>query len=51
METKTTVQEIGGSYFVRIPAVLAEYLKLQKTTEAKIKDINDKKVEISFPKW
>ncbi len=51
MEIETTVQEISGSFYVRIPAAMAAYLKLQKTTEAKIKELTEKKVEITFPVW
>lgn len=51
MEIETTVQEISGSYYVRVPSDMAKFLKLQKTTEAKIKDLTDKKVEITFPVW
>ncbi len=51
MEIETTVQEISGSFYVRIPAAMASYLKLQKTTEAKIKELTEKKVEITFPVW
>jgi hypothetical protein len=57
MEIETTIQEISGTYYVRIPALMAEYLKLhdikniQLSHRAKIKDIKINQIEITFPLW
>ncbi len=57
METETTIQEMSGSYYVRIPKILADYMELNrvkgaKTTEkAKIRDISKNKLEITIPVW
>lgn len=55
MEIETTIQEMSGSFYVRIPALMAEYLKLSNIKgartkdKAKIKDVSNNKVEITFP--
>jgi len=57
MEADTTIQEMSGSFYIRVPALMAEYLKLSKikggkaTEKAKIKDVSSNKVEITFPLW
>lgn len=51
MELKTTIQEQNGSYYIRIPANMVEYFKVQKTKEAKIKDLSEKQAVITFPLW
>lgn len=55
MDIETTIQEMSGSYYIRIPAIMAEYLKLDKfcgaksKKKAKVKDITISKIEITFP--
>lgn len=51
MEIETTIHEISGSYFVRIPANLASYFKLKGKDKAKIKDTARNKADITFTKW
>ena len=54
MEIETTVTKIGDSYFVRVPAEMARYFKLNENTstiKAKIKDISLRSAKISFRLW
>lgn len=51
MELKTSVIKISGSYYVLIPAPFAEYCKLRKTDEAKIKCLEHNKLGVTFPVW
>lgn len=53
MEIETTVEKIGGSYFVRIPAEMAKFFKLNinNKNKAKIKDISNSEVKVSFELW
>lgn len=51
MEINTTIQELNGSFYVRIPALMVSYLNLKKKKEATIRDITNTKVEIIFPVW
>ncbi len=51
MELKTSVIDISGSYYVRIPPAFVEYCKLKKTNEARIKDIGNNELSVVFPIW
>lgn len=48
MEIDTTVLKIAESHYVRIPASMCEYFKLDGKATARIKDISKDKAEISF---
>jgi len=54
MEIETTVTKIGDSYFVRIPAEMARFFKINdgsNKNKAKIKDISQSEAKISFKQW
>ncbi len=51
MELKTNIQEINGTFYVRIPAAFVDFYKIKKSKDVKIKDISENIVEIIFPVW
>ena len=54
MEIETTVTKIGDSFFVRIPAEMAKYYKLNEgiiKNKAKIEDISKFEARVSFQLW
>ena len=59
-EIETIVRKIGGSWYVRIPHDLAEYMKIEYNAQrhngkdkdkAKIKDVNSSTLQVKFPLW
>lgn len=51
MELDTTITEINGTIFVRIPANMADYFRLKGKDKAKITDISTNEVNIKFQSW
>ena len=53
MEIETTVMKIGDSYFVRVPAEMAKFFKLNESTKnkARIKDLSKSEAKVSFKQW
>jgi hypothetical protein len=49
MELNTRVIEINGSHYVRIPASMVHYFKINGKSNATIKDVDKCRVEIVFP--
>ena len=51
MISETSIIDIAGSMYVRVPANMAEYFKIKDKRKCKIEDIDKNKVEITFPVW
>lgn len=51
MELKTSIIDISGSFYIRIPPAFVEYYKLKKTNEAKIEDTDKNKLSVTLPVW
>jgi len=51
MNLKTSVIEISGSFYIRVPPAFVEYCRLQKTSEAEIEDVEKNKLSVTFPIW
>ncbi len=49
MEIKTSVLNISGSIYVRIPFEMAGYFELKGGTEAKISDVSKREATLVFP--
>jgi hypothetical protein len=49
MELNTRIIEINGSHYIRIPASMAHFFKVNGKMDAVIRDINKNKAEIVFP--
>ena len=51
MEIDTSIQEISGTYYVRVPSNFVDFFKIRGAKTAKIKDVGTNKAEITFPVW
>lgn len=54
MEATTSILDIAGTLYVRVPHNMAEYFRLpeiKENGECKIKDLTKNKAEITFKKW
>ncbi len=54
MEANTSILDIAGSLYIRIPSNMAKYFKLseiKENGECKIKDLTKNKAELTFKKW
>ena len=50
IKVETTITEISGSFYVRIPANFVEFFKLKTKPKTIIEDISDKTAKITFKK-
>ena len=51
MEINTSILEINGSHYVRVPPDFVKYFRLYGKKTAEIKDVGTHKAEITFPVW
>ena len=51
MEINTSILEINGSHYVRVPPDFVKYFRLYGKKTAEIKDVGTNKAEITFPVW
>ena len=53
MEIETSLVNISGTWYVRIPASFSEYFKLgkDKPDKCKIRDEINNSVVVTFPSW
>jgi hypothetical protein len=49
MEIETSVLDISGSIYVRIPSNMADFFKLKGDTKARISDKSNREAIIVFP--
>jgi hypothetical protein len=54
MESNTSILNIAGTLYVRVPSNMAKYFRLsdiKENGECKIKDLTKNKAELTFKKW
>ena len=54
MLIETSIIDVSGSLYIRLPATMAEYFKVDKMRaplKCKIEDLKDNQAKITFPKW
>lgn len=54
MESNTSILNIAGTFYVRVPFNMATYFRLsdiKENGECKIKDLTKNKAELTFKKW
>ena len=50
MISDSSVIDVGGSYYVRVPKTFADYFKL-KPDKCKIEDVGENEAKVTFTKW
>ena len=51
MKIETTIADLNGSKYVRIPAEMAKYFKIRDKKKCFIEDDGENCAQITFPMW
>lgn len=50
MISDSTILEISGTYYVRVPKLFADYYKL-RSDKCKVEEISKNELKVTFPVW